>query len=639
MRSRRRMLAAAGIAALAVHLGSVAGDRVDVRRIRVPVTLEPSRAGGCERLDPAWVEVTEGGRPAAVRNFEPQRLPTVQAILLDVSPSMVPVLDEARRAVSLYVESLPDDEPVMLATFADRVALVQPPTVDREALLDALEHPRLGLGTRLWRAIDDFSAYLATRPERKVIVAVTDGCDSEGPRGPAPLEVIDRAARVDNLTVFPIGIDLPARCEEPPQIDPRMYLGQLASATGGTLSDLEDADQLAGRLSEIRARIGREGYVTYEPPEAPERGRDGGIRIRLRTRTGAPCAATLAGAAVRHDGSPGPADTPAPFRGGTADVPAGGSGVRLHLPPAPPFSPVTTDVDALLYALAGTPDDEAVLAGRGRVTDALDRLAAVLWEHPAYRAWARDRIRDRRLEEVRAVVGDDPRALAAVEAALLQPSWAPGALEVRAVLGAWLGDVEAVELAARVDGALAVEAWAGRVDLRDAEQRWRRVASALDHDPEDREPILMTATYDPAEDVVGFRRVLFPWISNRADDRPAYPERPLAAEVAFWVRTYVTIEDLALTAARHDTPARDDYHAWRNAFAGVPRSLRPVRSELRAVTLRFASGREQFATRALTDRAGRLVCWRESDGEGPAAHAFRRALYEGLESRGVARCR
>ena len=218
-------------------------QRVAVRRVRVPVGLDAKSGGSCADPDPAWVTVTEDGVEARVTGIEPiagaRRTgdvlvsPTLHVLMFDTSPSMMPQLDQALEAARVYVEALRPGEATMLATFDDRFVLLQEPTVDRAAVLRTIEHLELGLGTVLWRSIDELLTFLDAYPGRKVVAVVTDGCDSLYPEGPAPLDVIARASRTAETTFYPIALDAPQRCPGSFPLDPRVLLRGLASGTGG----------------------------------------------------------------------------------------------------------------------------------------------------------------------------------------------------------------------------------------------------------------------------------------------------------------------------------------------------------------------------------------------------------------------
>lgn len=291
-------------------------EQVLVRRVRLPIRIDPRRPGGCDTLAPSHVRVLEDGVPAAVDAVEPTRLDTLHALLIDTSYSMRDRLRRAKRAAAEYLRSLPGDEPVLLASFSDSLVLHAPPTTDRAALEGALETMQLGVFTALNDALHAVIRYLAPRPERKVLVVVTDGCDSASLRTHPFSAVVRLAEETSGLTVFPIGIDLRGLCEAltiatGPRTGPGNLLESLGRRSGGAWFHVRETTGLPGIFHDIRARLEREGHLIYEPPSAPrtraarERPRRRRIEVRSLLRT---CNVELATSAVRLDGAEAPRD-------------------------------------------------------------------------------------------------------------------------------------------------------------------------------------------------------------------------------------------------------------------------------------------------------------------------------------------
>ncbi|RMG48209.1 MAG: hypothetical protein D6718_02240 [Acidobacteria bacterium] len=303
-------LAATAAAGTAVDLDLVEHARAE--RVVWPVVFEEKAPGACEGLKPEDVEVVEsGGGPLPVEAIERRRMPTVHAVLVDLSESHAPVADAVKQALARYLGWVREGDAVLVAHFADELHLDRPLT-PKQAGAPPRPPQDLGLGglTALWDAIDETLAYLRGLPERKVLLLISDGCESASLLRAAsggddePLRAAIDATH--GLVAFAIGIDTPVRCQgvSPPLLtSPRDFFYGLAERTGGDFFDLHYRNDPAafGReldqaLGEIARRLENEGAVIYIPlaEEAGERPpRERRVEVRLsraaRRRLGGRC--------------------------------------------------------------------------------------------------------------------------------------------------------------------------------------------------------------------------------------------------------------------------------------------------------------------------------------------------------------
>jgi hypothetical protein len=215
--------------------------------------------------------------------------------------------------------------------------------------------------------------------------------------------------------------------------------------------------------------------------------------------------------------------------------------------------------------------------------DLLPDLAAALYERRDYRTWARDRIARRRLGLLEGVVDPDDPAFAGYRAWLASPGWEPRTAERTAVLGAWLGDLDASVVAASVDRHLARDRLSGAASPDEAERRWKTFLRWLVPPDEETELGLLIPAYRAAPDVVGFHRVILP-ASGRADVRAvAVPVRPLATRLAAFVARAIEGPPPEIRGARYHAVSRAEARALEQA--AVPEF---ARRRTAAVTLQVA---------------------------------------------------
>jgi len=581
--------------ALSMLATSAAGaDRIDdpleaharARLVRLPVILEELSPGGCRGITPEEIAVTEDGVVVQTTHFEPRRLETVHAILVDTGYEMLEAVLETRRAVQAYLGQLPWDEPALLATFDDDLVLRSPLSRSRSRFLAALEWIEVGWDSPLWDSTRQLIDYLASRPERKVLLLLTDGCQPERRGDADATSVIDAASRVDSLVVFPVRLRHPAVCDAASATTAK-HLKQLARQTGGVFHDLRSPGELEVTLDLIRRRVDRERYVTYRPlpfGQARDDPQHKSFRWRRRKigfRTERDCKISTTGSELRYESlaqryppprTPRPGQTLVqPFvlaEDGESAVgqvvdrvqDSGVLAIEMGLKPSrylgqdhvesverrtarrrvsvatPPLERLLREINtpeaALMLAfemLGDVPEIEGAPALRvpllvhgTTLLDVRESLSAALAGRPDYLEWARRKVKLRRLREIDELIaqaGDDTGAagLKRVRQGLEEHEWTPEPLELQTYLAGWLGDVTLMELSNRIEyrlatGLLAGAAHGGAVDIdaaaARAERTWNSIVNWFPPPTSIRIVGLQVPVYDPAQDAIGFYRVL-----------------------------------------------------------------------------------------------------------------------------------
>jgi Ca-activated chloride channel family protein len=565
----------------------VASDLVEyagVRLVRLPVLLEDRSPGGCDAVRASSVEVLEDGLPLQATRLEPTRMPTIHAVMIDSSRRMLDVLQESKAAARHYIAALPPGEAALLASFDDSLILHTPLTPDRRRLGRDLTWIETGWGSNLWDATQQMTRYLRSLPQRKVLVLLTDGCDSDMSGTASATDVIELAAQTPSLIVFPVGIAVPRVCDYEPDQDPVAPLKRLARRTGGRYARLDSAERLDSILDAVRARIDRERYVSYRPPpfgEGPEDRPDEQSyrwrKLKIRFRERAACRISLAGPPTRFEGDPCEfyaADAriekrtltaplaldpeAAVIRGAIRDVVRdsgpllgtelemldhyGGSGERRTAArniavDVPPLERVVRSsarpADALLRALstaASSPDaaashwsDVPFLANGRSLLDLRTALARELARQPAYATWARGKARERRLAALDELVQAGGDAV--------QPEIVSGLREL--LRGDdWEQSWFAGQLLeARRAGA---DEEASRIAQR-AERVWPSLRTWLPRPRDARVLGWLSPAYDPVTDRVGFYRVVLPRPQSFLGAWDFSFEGPLGVRFLHWI--------------------------------------------------------------------------------------------------------
>ena len=271
-------------------------EQVSVARVRWPIRWRESRPGACAGMQVADIQVSEDGEPKRVTAVEMERQATAHLLLVDVSGSMLRWLPRVRQAAENYLEGLPSGDQVALATFGEDLFLARTlaaglSPLDARALVPEPDELRY---TALWDAVDGAVRYLDGLAQRKVLILLTDGCDSISRPENGLQAVVERAARVPGLTILPLMAGFGATCGRGPYegrgLRPASRSGpeRLARRTGGTVYDLRSMAQVSSSFARIRRRLDREGVVVYAWTERDlDRGNkndDRWVRVRVTSR-------------------------------------------------------------------------------------------------------------------------------------------------------------------------------------------------------------------------------------------------------------------------------------------------------------------------------------------------------------------
>ncbi|MCP3980138.1 MAG: VWA domain-containing protein [bacterium] len=303
-------------------------ERAKVRVRTVSLRIEPKRhlgpgaraePGACREFGLDALALKLRGRPLASEQLvelKRARSPTIHALLIDTSGSMIGRVDRTKLAATRYVEMLdPAYESATVMTFDESVLLVEGVTNDRVALADAVERLQLGgytsMNDGLVFAIRELDSYR----ERPVLLLLTDGWDTSSLYEQS--DVRELAASRPDLSVFVIGIELPPLEAGGGKI--KRFLQNLARNTNGEFFDVPVAGKLEQTFARIREMLSNEATLTFVDPN-PE-AELGNVKVRS---TDPNCRVTV----FRHDAEPPENPARVPLAESRAGLPQ-----RLELPP------------------------------------------------------------------------------------------------------------------------------------------------------------------------------------------------------------------------------------------------------------------------------------------------------------------
>lgn len=215
-------------------------------------------------LTAAW------GRPATQVNVPRERATVVLALDASLSMQATDVqpnrLEAAKEAAVEFINQLPEKYNVSVVSFAGTAAVLAPPTLDHNTVVNTVRGIKLqdytavgeGIATAL-RAIGQAPKGDSDTPAPGAIVLLSDG---ENTTGRAPQQAAADAAEAE-VPIYTIAygtengyVDLDGKREPVPP--DRALMEQLAESTGGESFSAASADQLKTVYENIGSEVGYE---------------------------------------------------------------------------------------------------------------------------------------------------------------------------------------------------------------------------------------------------------------------------------------------------------------------------------------------------------------------------------------------
>ena len=209
--------------------------------------------------------VEEDGKTQKITLFAREsELPLTLALLVDISPSVVPVFDEEKRAASGFLKTvLGRRDLASVIEFNSHVTLIQDFTVDLDLLTDAIREmePR-GTGTSMFDAV-----YLAAEEKlsqetgRRAIVLITDGEDTTSEYSSSKAII---AVHKSDISIYSISIGPNSN-----------VLRRLSEETGGAFFRIRGSGDFEEIFKQIATELRTQYSIAYHSTNLA---RDGGFR-------------------------------------------------------------------------------------------------------------------------------------------------------------------------------------------------------------------------------------------------------------------------------------------------------------------------------------------------------------------------
>ena len=227
--------------------------------VAVPVSVFDSYGNVRTDLTQGDFRLFDNGRPQEITNFSAGEVPITSLVLIDTSTSMTVGLELARYAAEQFIIRLRPGDRARIGSFSSRLTVTGRFTDNRDELLRSLrDELPIGNTTRLFDAISNGLGVLAPETGRRVLLVLTDGCDTASEMKLEPL--LDRV-RAEDVLLYTVQIYSPVRLlpGSRPQrgrpIDCTMLETQFLSGDSKHAVGSSDQrrtmtpDQIAGRLT------------------------------------------------------------------------------------------------------------------------------------------------------------------------------------------------------------------------------------------------------------------------------------------------------------------------------------------------------------------------------------------------------
>jgi len=212
-------------------------------------------------------EILDNLKPTPITLFDATVQPIAVFVALDMSGSMINAIDRVKDAAEAFLLRLLPKDRAMLASFDDKIVASKEFMSSRDDLIRFLRTGlQYGNGTRLWDAMYRGVASLRDEPERKVVLVLSDGEDSNS--HDANGKEVLQFAQENHAMIYTIGIRNQYRGGPNGQFvisHPDPFLKKLTSETGGGYFELGGQQDLNSTFTRVADELHRQYLIGIAP--------------------------------------------------------------------------------------------------------------------------------------------------------------------------------------------------------------------------------------------------------------------------------------------------------------------------------------------------------------------------------------
>jgi Ca-activated chloride channel family protein len=273
--------------------------RADTQLVSIFATVTDSDKRLVPDLEAEDFEILDDGKPQSLAFFNSEVQPITVIVMLDTSASMTLALDRLREAAEQFVIRLLPDDQARLCAFNDKIQFSAQFTHDRDSLARSVRDVDYGNGTRLYDALAASLDELRGMNGRRVVLAFTDGHDTESK---TRLRTVINRARAEDVMVYAVGLE--SRYFDGDRMvrsEPDPLLQRVAIETGGGYFELQRSSDLASTFTRVGRELHSQYALAFTPTSLDGRVHRLAVRVKNPRVTVRARRSYLAAAAGRQD--------------------------------------------------------------------------------------------------------------------------------------------------------------------------------------------------------------------------------------------------------------------------------------------------------------------------------------------------
>lgn len=234
--------------------------RGETRLVVLHATVKDSRGRILSTLDRNAFTVLEDGKTQPISLFRRDDVPVTIGLVIDNSGSMKDIRGNVEAAAMAFVRASNALDDAFVVSFADKVRVDVPLTLDRTALEAGVARVDSIGGTAMRDAVLGAETYMREHAthDRRVLLVITDGDDNAST---ASYDELRRTAEETDTAVFGIGL---FRADAGAVSRGRHELDRLCEITGGA-AYYPPVEQIQAVAIEIARQIRNEYMIGYTP--------------------------------------------------------------------------------------------------------------------------------------------------------------------------------------------------------------------------------------------------------------------------------------------------------------------------------------------------------------------------------------
>ncbi len=263
--------------------------RVNVRLVLVEAFVRDSRGSMITDLKAEDFRVFEDGKEQQIRHFSRDELPLAVALVVDRSGSVIPYMDELRRAAYDTLTQLKPTDRVVLFTFAEDAERLTDLTTDKRRVAERIARIRAGGGTNILDALHVANQYLtlAAPRDRRAIILISD--NEATVRGVASQDRVIRQALESETVIYSVktpGEGAPIMFRLGQRIQGMGSVPKITRETGGEIIEVESLGSVKAAMAAVVAQLKTRYTIGYNSSNQASDGAFRRITVRLTDRYG-----------------------------------------------------------------------------------------------------------------------------------------------------------------------------------------------------------------------------------------------------------------------------------------------------------------------------------------------------------------